>query len=462
MASLFALVVYRAIHLSFTHDESLSYEIIKGNTDLKGTANYHYLNTVLMNISSVLFGDSEISLRLPNVISYLVYLIFCYGFLKNNPFIISILVGVPLLLLNPYMIDFFSLARGYGLSFAAMMGSTYFLIKEIKSEFWFKDLKKHFILSMFFASIGLAANLTLLNFFLSLLGLFSLTFIVYYFRQKSRNTRHFVEYISLFILFVIPVYFAVLRLFNLKNNQQLYYGTDTFDSTLYSISLNTFDFSLYIDGFPEGIVMCVKLLFIVTVLYSIITKASNKKILLLQGVISSVTFGLFLENILFEAQFPCNRTAIYLAPLFGLLVYYFSIDVWLRIKIRSVKYAVNLIFVLSLFIFLFNFLNKIKINQVREQANDANIKDAVETLVKVTKQQDYQDKKLTLAVNWIFYPSTKYYINTRNLPFEAIKIENEDDYNADYIYEFIENIKTPDKKLIKAFDLTPTGLYKSL
>ena len=52
ITSLLIYVIYRASTLSFTHDESLSFTIIKGNLDWVLTANNHLLNTQLMSIFS--------------------------------------------------------------------------------------------------------------------------------------------------------------------------------------------------------------------------------------------------------------------------------------------------------------------------------------------------------------------------------------------------------------------------
>ncbi len=66
--------ILRAYNLSFTHDEALTYTIVKHNTDWKFTANNHLINTYLMKVS-YLFGENEIILRTPNVLSHLIYIL---------------------------------------------------------------------------------------------------------------------------------------------------------------------------------------------------------------------------------------------------------------------------------------------------------------------------------------------------------------------------------------------------
>lgn len=125
-AALITYVFIRAYTLSFTHDESLSFTIIARNSHWTKAANHHVLNTTLMSLSSFLFGNKEFSLRLPNVLSFILYLtgsFFIYRSSKNNWLFF---LAISLTLLNPFLIEFFSLARGYGLSLAFMLMGLFF------------------------------------------------------------------------------------------------------------------------------------------------------------------------------------------------------------------------------------------------------------------------------------------------------------------------------------------------
>ena len=121
---------YKAYFDSFTHDESKTWldsihrsiiEIITFNYP-ESTTNNHLLNTLLMKGCSVLFGDSEFSLRLPTWLAHFIYIYFTIRILQlfDNAWII--VSGFIILNFNPYLVDFFSIARGYGLALAFMMG----------------------------------------------------------------------------------------------------------------------------------------------------------------------------------------------------------------------------------------------------------------------------------------------------------------------------------------------------
>ena len=69
LAALFAVCVYRAITQSITHDEALTYKfyIVGPISDIfhRFDPCHHFVNTVLIRLSTGLFGVSELSMRLP-------------------------------------------------------------------------------------------------------------------------------------------------------------------------------------------------------------------------------------------------------------------------------------------------------------------------------------------------------------------------------------------------------------
>src|SRR5665213_1523943 len=129
---LFAYTISRAFLLSFTRDESFTYleYVRKGILVLSHynttSANNHLLNTWLMELSSKIFGISEFSLRLPNVLAHTLFLIYSAKLVAKLNSNLLIIGSFLILNLNPFLLDFFSLARGYGLSIALMMASLYY------------------------------------------------------------------------------------------------------------------------------------------------------------------------------------------------------------------------------------------------------------------------------------------------------------------------------------------------
>ena len=126
--------VYRAATFPFTHDESLSFAGFTWDPMWAKTANNHLLNTWLMRLCSALFGDSEFSLRLPNILAHAAYLAGSLRLLGRFQPAVLRLVGFVLLNLNPFALDFFFLARGYGLAMAFVVWSLYFLLRAFEAR----------------------------------------------------------------------------------------------------------------------------------------------------------------------------------------------------------------------------------------------------------------------------------------------------------------------------------------
>ena len=117
---LFAVNVYRAATQSLTCDEAYTYELYwhapLKQVFLRYDANNHVLNTLLERLTVRTFGLSELALRLPALLGGALYLFcvlqLCRKTIRNRW--ISAL-GVLSLTLNPFLLDYLSAARGYGL-----------------------------------------------------------------------------------------------------------------------------------------------------------------------------------------------------------------------------------------------------------------------------------------------------------------------------------------------------------
>src|SRR3954451_13903532 len=120
LAIVFVADVYRAALQSLTIDEAFSYNLYFSKPIHEALtfydANNHVLYTVLAKIAITVFGNAEWVLRLPSLLGALLYLIvvyrLCWWLVPDRWFAF---LGLALLCLNPYLLDFQSAARGYGL-----------------------------------------------------------------------------------------------------------------------------------------------------------------------------------------------------------------------------------------------------------------------------------------------------------------------------------------------------------
>ncbi|MBV8551812.1 MAG: hypothetical protein JOY54_10960 [Acidobacteriaceae bacterium] len=115
-----ALIAVRIALQSITIDEADTYVYWVSGKFAKiwqPNANNHLLNSYLIWVSTHLFGLNNFSMRLPSFLGALLYVSAAYRFCMS--FAARLSLRLPLygcFLLNPFLLDFFVAARGYGLA----------------------------------------------------------------------------------------------------------------------------------------------------------------------------------------------------------------------------------------------------------------------------------------------------------------------------------------------------------
>lgn len=416
---LLAYVVYRAATLSFTHDEALSYQIIKGDEGLRSTANHHLLNTWLMQLFA-LFSESEWCLRLPNIIGFVVFAFFTLKIMQSFSMYLQLLFFVPLLFLNNYFLDFFSLARGYGLSLGCMMAALYFLLVQ-------KEAFKNCLYALLFAALAVVSNLNMINFFI---GLVALLLVQLAANKELLRTQKLKRMFMLALPALVFFYFMAVRLLHLKEAGQLYYGTesaiDGFDSVVI--------WSLDLRKLPANFLSLFRWsMFAVWLSAPILLLTSKKKPGVLFTVWTLTTLiiaGLFLEHKFFDALYPQNRTALFIIPLLLVLtaaVFQKSVEV---LKVGPILPAIILAAVVAVPMLL-QFKERSFGSGVSEWMYDASTKEAALKIHALAAE-----KATTVSCNWLFRPALSYYSQSRGYNFEIMQVDQPDALNADYIYDF--------------------------
>lgn len=155
---------------TLTTDEAYTFleYVYTGDIFNIGIANNHLLNTFFMYFSTKL-GYSEIFLRLPNLFAGTVYFVLSFFISKKTNYP---LLSVTILTAVPYLVDFFTLARGYGIACT-------FIFLGLFNYYFLNDYKFKFLISICFLilaslSIHIYITYTLIFFCLNVINEYKL------------------------------------------------------------------------------------------------------------------------------------------------------------------------------------------------------------------------------------------------------------------------------------------------
>jgi hypothetical protein len=235
-ALVFIVVVLRCIYVPFAHDEVATfYFYIQPGRFLPFLshvdANGHFLTSATSWICFKLFGSSEMALRLPCIISFI---ILCMAVSRITEFFSSIVSKVVVssaFILSFNFIAFFSLCRGYGMSMALLLLSLYYFFNYTRSL-----SSRHLFKFILFSQLALGANLTLV-FVLAIAGA-----ILIFYQLKGKVFFKYQTLLAWLVHFAL-LGFWIKYAFFLKENGALYYGSGdsywnvTFKSLIETIAL---------------------------------------------------------------------------------------------------------------------------------------------------------------------------------------------------------------------------------
>jgi hypothetical protein len=165
---LWAYILYRAVFIGITQDESYSYFLVKTNywRAMPGSLNTHWLNTLAMKLFLWLPGPDHLwKLRILSVLSWWLY---SYSAIKLSAQFKHKLIGFTFFLaavLNPFLIFFFSLGRGYAVACAFLL----FSISQAYRTIYNRAIDPVSWMKVFLpASIAVLANFSSFYFFIGI------------------------------------------------------------------------------------------------------------------------------------------------------------------------------------------------------------------------------------------------------------------------------------------------------
>jgi 4-amino-4-deoxy-L-arabinose transferase-like glycosyltransferase len=450
---LLSYVTYRAANLSFVHDESLSFTIIKGDPTFKGTANHHPLNTWLMWVFSRILGDSEFSVRLPNLLAFTGYLAAAYLIFRRETNGWLALTGMCILLFNPFMLDFFGLARGYGISLGFILMTVYLLLRIPETV----RPGRYFVFATGTAAGALMANLATINFYIAVLCVMG---VLYY--QSGRNRPRFtaLQWMTYLLIVLLPLAWAIRKLLFLKAKGELYVGaaslTETFssiiDTALYRPQTESGGGSIACGGMAAALIFCL--------IFLLIKRDFRSPLFIVTALLTLVFSGLLAEHYMFGVNYPMERTALYLLPLLGLFLYYLVARgvTYLVHQCAMPAWATLLIFGVIAGPLTWNLVRNGNLQKTYTWEYDAGTKKAAERLRSYINENAAPGESFTVSNNWSFEPTLNLYIRKLQLPIAPATREGLNE-EADFIYTGSRDIYNPQYILLEEYPVSGAKLY---
>ncbi len=415
---LWGFVICHAFTMFITNDEAYSFFLMKTNylKAMVGTANTHWLNSIFMKIFNLVFGNDIGYMRIQSII---VFPFFAIGVFKLSHFIQNIFLQIAfycLVLFNPYILDYFSLARGYALALTFQVWMIIFFLEATSSkEFIYKKWLAVFVCGL----LSIASNFSYLYSFLGVAGCFSYLLITSQeYSLKIKNVK------SILLLFLVLITSTIAALLVIKYyGHDLDYGGDTY--LILSLINSVWRGSLYFASssyLADTIGYVSFILLLGSIIYfwlaSIKQSHFSKPLIISIPVIAIILLNIVF-HILFKTPFLLFRTAIQWFPVGVLLIILFFDTVTTKIKINK---CIQLLFccIFSLLIII-HFIRQSNIHYCYENEVLVESRNSLEDL------SNCHPKNAAVPIYFLGVYTNYYKIIDSNLAKVPLKIIREDE-----------------------------------
>ncbi len=326
-------VVARAIGLVMTHDEAYSFYNVKHfwYVETLCTGNTHWFNFLAIKAATLLGLEKASQLRWFSVFSAGVFLTSAYFWIKSLKDFPTKFFAFAFALLNPFLIDYLSLARGYatGLMFESLA--------IICVSIAIKNNKRNMAtLSLFFAGMAAIANFNFFYFFAAFAVLY---FYKFHLKQGLDFMKQKLFYVEL--IYALGITWLVLRALKFMtecSNDIGNYGGEDLVSSVFEGMIDTF---IYGQFHTNGLQLLAYVFFVIiigTSLYGIIAFKKHKIVWYrLSGSLLLIMFALMVINKwCFDVLYPTYRTCLMLYPLIALVLVGFVSSIIITKKIKAI------------------------------------------------------------------------------------------------------------------------------
>ncbi len=464
----------RAYFMSITFDESATYinYVRKGfigfkDYNIHGTNN-HLLNTWLMELFIKIFGLHIFTLRLPNVLFHALYLIYSAKLVRNLSSKMMVVGAFLIINLNPFLLDFFSIARGCGISMGLMMASLYYAYKFIEGKGTYISA----FISIVLATLAVFAHFILLNYLLILSTFLVLINLLNVIKDNTLSLKlkgPVLLWNSIIIGFpLVTLFYIIPTMLHLKENDLTYFGVsgsfwhnvvDKLNMQMLS-DFPFLDFMTVIFSVFTGLVLIASFSMIIE---SLITKKSILKDSFMSFIFYVILLCFvanYLQKELMNILYPTGRYALNYFPMFSLLLIFLFERLYTNFGILFKRIFAGI----ALF-FVVNFLTAVNFKHTHDWDSEADTKDMIEYL-KLSKKQIPPEKfNLNIGVSFQLYTDIDFYKCFYHLDWlNATCIESAWYPLNDYFYierkdtTFLSHIKY---KILKEYPITNTLLISN-
>jgi hypothetical protein len=238
VVGVFFVNIYRAFHQSITSDEALTYDwyvVTPFRWMLTVySANNHVLHTLLCRLSVKTLGLSEPALRLPSLFGGLLYLAFVYklcGLIFENNW--TFVLGVAALTLNPFVMDYLSAARGYGMGLGFFTAALYLVIRFFDGAPTAGTVRA--LCAGILLGLSVSANLVFIFPAVALAGVFTLLRLMEAEPSARWNLRLRWIATRIWLPFAIPAIFFLAVPLAHAEKQDFFYGKDSLSDTAVTV-----------------------------------------------------------------------------------------------------------------------------------------------------------------------------------------------------------------------------------
>jgi len=485
-ALVFFYACARAASLNIVHDEAVTYFIQRLNSfaGIMGyehplMANNHFLNTLLIKVFTGFFGSSEFVVRIPALLGCGLYLagVTRIGrlFLKGP----RLLMAVALLSLNPFMMDFFSCARGYSLGLGLLAMGLSFLAVRIREPDPRRDARNA-LWAASLSALSVFAHLTFVNVYFAVLCVLMAVEISDVFSSPAGG-RTFVQGLGVFFKRaavsigpgVVFLFLALLRPalslvrdseLNLLEGEGFWRGTvgSLIEATAYGKDYFSKD---VVFGVLAGVLSLAALAGFILVVRWLKKKpltALDRFLLCIEALMLVYVGVLGLQGLALKQEFPYGRWAIAFLPVFSLIVVLAGEEVCRSTKAFIRLPGTALLYLLSLVLCL-HYILCFNVTHFHIWKYDATTREMLDTVATLEENNALEDDAVHLSDHWLFSPSVNYYLVIRKMWWLNRTQREGPDGISDYYYLPSGEegaLARGDLELIKKFDVSGAFLAR--